>query len=416
MSRSAWRTLGVPLVCLILPAGAPPGLARDITIEEARRRVLEAHPAIEADRARLAAAEAARRQAGRRANPELGLEVEDFGGSRAGFAESQTTVTLRQPLGWGGVRGARIRVAEAHRAAILAGAPATRADLRRDADRAVIDGIEARERLRLAEAELDLAREAAVVAGQKVRLGASLVADSVRAGIMASRAALERNRRAAELAAAARALAALWGGEPDFDNFAESLDAAPPIPDEARIAAGLAAHPERRALAAELALLDAEAGLARAGGRMNVAALGGVRLIDGADGVTFLAGLTTTLPIADRNGDAVIEVLRRRDAVLADEAALARRLAAEAGAHTARLEAGRRAVAALHDAVIPGAQRSYDEVRLAWERGRLSYLDLLEARRALIDVRRAELDELAALHRERIALDHLLSGAAAEEE
>jgi hypothetical protein len=68
---------------------APPAAA--ITLAQAREKALAASPELQALAAQLLAADGASRQAGAYANPDIVLEVEDFGGGSSLDVASQNT-------------------------------------------------------------------------------------------------------------------------------------------------------------------------------------------------------------------------------------------------------------------------------------------------------------------------------------
>src|SRR3546814_6538984 len=77
---------------------------------EAERR----SPDLAAARADIAAARGRLEQAGLRYNPQLSVELENFGGSGAlrGFRTTETTVSVNQQIDLAGHRGARVRSEE----------------------------------------------------------------------------------------------------------------------------------------------------------------------------------------------------------------------------------------------------------------------------------------------------------------
>ena len=60
--------------------------------------------------------------------------------------------------------------------------------------------------------------------------------------------------------------------------------------------------------------------------------------------------------------------------------------------------------------VLPQSAHAFEEMRLGFERGRFTYLDLLEARRTWIRARREELDTLLAGHQAVIQIERLIGG------
>jgi cobalt-zinc-cadmium efflux system outer membrane protein len=76
----------------------------------------------------------------------------------------------------------------------------------------------------------------------------------------------------------------------------------------------------------------------------------------------------------------------------------------------AQLEIAQATVRTLRGAVIPGATTAFEQVKRAYELGKLSYLDLLEARQSLAGARAAEVDALVEIARARAEVTSLTGG------
>jgi len=95
-----------------LPAPIPPAVQeRELTLQHALRLSLQLNPELAASAQDVRAAEALERQSAARPNPELELEVEDFGGTddRRGFDAATTTARISLPVELGGRRSRRRR-------------------------------------------------------------------------------------------------------------------------------------------------------------------------------------------------------------------------------------------------------------------------------------------------------------------
>jgi cobalt-zinc-cadmium efflux system outer membrane protein len=95
-------------------AAGPTG---DLTLRDALAAALRDSPALAADAAEVRAREAEMLQAGRRPNPELGVELENLAGSGpfSGLDGLETTLALSQAIELGGKRGRRVEAARLDR-------------------------------------------------------------------------------------------------------------------------------------------------------------------------------------------------------------------------------------------------------------------------------------------------------------
>ena len=185
--------------------------AEEVTVSEAVRRALAANPELIAAGAEVRAAEAAARQSGRRANPEVELSIENAG---AAEAATETTVAVGQLFELGGDRRARIDAATAAQQIVV-----------RDADLRRLE-VEARVRsafasLLAAQQQVDIARENVASADaafgairDRVAAGKVSPIEETRAGVTASMERIELTRAEAELERARVQLASTWNGSP----------------------------------------------------------------------------------------------------------------------------------------------------------------------------------------------------------
>jgi cobalt-zinc-cadmium efflux system outer membrane protein len=387
-----------------------PPFAAGLTRDEAVARALSASPTLEARAFGIRRAEALAGQASRRPNPEIDVELENVGRSLRGLRESEMTLLLRQPLGPAGRRTAHLGAARAAIDRARSDERAARADVVRDVAKLFTEGLVARERLRLLEESLAVADSLVVTVEQKVRLGATLATEVARSRAARSRAAIERDEAALELERLRGALASSWGGTADdVEELEGELDAAPqPAPADSI----LAKHPLVVAWRDESRVRTAEARVARSEGRWAPAVSAGYRLLDGADGGTFLVGVSTPLPFFDRKRDAsAASELGAREAER-DGEAVRRALKREADSLVRQRESRRTSLEAIRTTLLPAVSEAYAGVESAYRLGRLTYLDLLDARRSVVEARLLVLEALGDINRIDADIEWTLAGDA----
>jgi cobalt-zinc-cadmium efflux system outer membrane protein len=156
--------------------------------------------------------------------------------------------------------------------------------------------------------------------------------------------------------------------------------------------------PQFLRFASEARLRDAELRVAEAQARANLTVNAGVRLLHESDDEALVFGITRPVGAAARAESA------------ANVAAAARAQSdAELEAHRVRAEAQlfelyqelRHALTeseVLETSVIPEMEAALEDTRYAFERGRYSFLEWVDAQRELIDVERARIDAAANAH------------------
>lgn len=336
------------------------------------------------------------RQAGVRPNPEIAVEVEDFtgSGSYTELGQTQTTVSFAQRIPLGGLRARRANLAEHQGLAEIARTAEDSLEAAVTAKRRFIDALAGRERVRIASDGERLAAEVVAAARRRAAAGAGSAADEERARIALARAALLVLQARREEKAAARELASLWGGAPDDEAcvtgawpvaVATTLD----VPDRA-VLPSLAV----RTADAEVDAGRAAVELAKASAAPDLEVGAGLRHLAGPGEVSAVAAVRIEVPIFDRN-DGAIDAAEKK--LLAAQSR-ARAVRSEAARHRGRLAEAIAAAAAEADlvehAMLPAAQRAWTSLSQAWQHGAASVLEVLDARRSLVDLRLQRLDAL----------------------
>jgi len=389
------------------PPAAPHG---DVTLRDALAAALRDNrtlaPATEAIRIR----EGNAIQAGTLPNPELKLELENFGGSGAnkGLESAETTLRLSQLVELGGKRARRLAVAGLERDAAQWDYETQRADVLTNTAKAFADVLALQERVALADELTQLADRAAQAVDAQVRGGGAAPVEITRAQLASAQAALQRADRARELAAARLTLAEQWGSSrADFTRVRGELASLAAPPPLAPLLDSVARNPDIARWATELATRQATIDLEHAQAVPNIALGAGPRYLSDTDEVALVFEFWVPLPLFDRNQGAIAAAeaslaqadASRRAADTAVRSALAR-------AHEALGAAYDRAVA-LRDHLLPAAEKVHAGVAEAYKQGALRSLDILDAQRTEFELRDEYLVALAAYHQARADLDRL---------
>lgn len=366
----------------------------ELSLRDAVAAALRGSPSLAGFSYAVRAAEARAVQAGRLPNPTFEVEAENV---LSDGDASETTALLSQLFQLGGDRRARVRAARAERDLAAWDYEAQRVGV-------VAEVASRYYRLLAVQGRLELARETEAVADglyqsvtRQIDAGQVAGVERNRADVARARVRLQTGRLERELSAARHRLAAMWGSvEPRFDRAGGTLDDLGELPQRARLLQAVVDSPDIARFAAEVARGRARVDVARAAGVPDLTLAAGAKHAHESDDVGLVVGLGLELPLFDRN----------RGEVRAARAELARTLtqqrAAEGVAGTAvaaayeELAAAHEAAVALRDELIPAAQRTYGAVQEAFGQGQVSFLDVLDAQRTLIELRQERLDTLAA--------------------
>lgn len=365
---------------------------------------LDQSPANLEGAAQLEAAQARARQAAVLPNPVVGVEVENTQGTGAysGFDSAETTFSVSQPLDLSGRRRADIGVARSEVDAAGLRRRLTDVDAAGRLALAYADAEAAQRRMDLAQEGLDLTLADARAAVTLVEEGREPM---IRARQGESEAAAARARleeaRANRDAAFARLTAIALLPAPVTSIETSLLDQEPVFRAE------VAGPPLTVQIAeAERNTAERQVGVQQARGRPDLTASLGFRSFE-ADGSTALTfGISTPLPLFDRNRGNVDAA--RADYRAADARLIAARREAEAdrAAALARIKAANTRVWAADEGVSL-AQEAYRLARIGFEEGRISQLELRSTRTALLSAREAAIDARLARTRAEIDLARL---------
>ena len=393
MQKLLWAALGL---AVMLPANAEVGPCNaygpnehkspvtaetPLSLNSVLSEIRLASPEVRASGLEIQARSADATQAGRRLNPALSVELEEFSGSGplTGFDRAETTIAIEQTVRLGGKR----QRAQAAARALTALA---------SAECAVI----------LREVELQgtvLFFEYVVAAGAAPppeQSRADSATASARADAVFAWGLVEQRRYA---------LAAIWGQSDPLFNTAiveDSVVGALADPGNRSL------HPQVRRAAASAAASRAAADVERAEAMPNVTFTAGMRRFEETGDSAIVAGISVPLPLFDRNRDSARAADLRTQASQMNRAAVEARLLAEQRAAIAAVTAARQRLSLLEDTALPNATAAFEASMHGYAVGKFDLTTTIDARSALIDTQRAVLDAKTTLRIETARLKSLI--------
>ena len=401
-AKCAYVAVCLALFVTNLSAAEDKGPRGAITLAQALDAALAINPELAASRYELNAAQARIVQAGKRLNPELTLELENFAGAgtNQGTDSLETTLSFSQVVELGGKRDLRRSIAEADSESAVLEIRARQLDLLAEVTRKYVDVVAAQERARYAEENVGLAQKTLDAIAARVKAARSPIAEESRARIAVTRAQIELQQARLELETARSALAFSWGAsDPKFSSASADLFAFVPITPFEQLAGKIERTPDILRFATETRMRDAELRLARAQTRPNVAFSLGVRNFQETGDNALVAGFSLPLAFHDRNQGNIAEARARRAQLDAQrEASKTRTLGALYALYREAVAAKERALA-LRDQALPQARDALTQTEYGYERGRFSYLELLTSQQDLLELSEAAVDAAADHHR-----------------
>ena len=377
-----------------------------LTLRAAVDRALSANAELALAAREVDALEGAVIQAGLRPNPELAVFAEETRSRR----RRAGNVQIDQRIELGGKRAARVDAAQRDRQAAVADLEVARAQLRATVIGAFFEVLTAQERMRLADASLELARRAVQAAAARSAAGAGSPVEPSRARVFEASTRIERVQAASSLAAARRQLSSLWGNPlPRFAQAEGELDALLTLPALAELAGRFDRAPGLVRAQLEVQRWQALVALERSRRIPDLIVSAGASQDEESGRNDPVVGVSIPIPIFDRNQGALLEATRR--AARAEDALLAARIRLESGIALAheRFAATRTELEVLRGEILPGAQAALDAVNVGYLSGEFSFLDLLDAQRTLFDARVQYVQALASVQQSAAELERALA-------
>lgn len=383
-------------------------LAADgLSLRDALMRAAAFDPSVPATQARLDAAEAGLRQAGVRPNPTVGVDLENFAGTGSAslLDRSETTLYYQQTLERGGKREARTDVARAEITLAAARGDLRSLDLLAQVQTAWIEALAAQAQVPVAEQRLEIAIRLERDVSRRVAAARDplFTGERARTAVAQARIALDQARETARNARAA--LAAYWGGDPDFtlDKPFFTLDLTAPPP--------LGETPDLLLLVAERDVATARIQLERSRSVQDPTVRGGVRYFGDGNEAAFVVGGSIPLGRYDTNKGAIEQAQALRVAVERDLDAARIEREREVARLTARRASAASEIGRIDAEVLPSADRAVRLVRDGFNQGggAFTYMEVVEAERAIIDARARRIDLLRSIHLDGVRLDRILA-------
>lgn len=388
----------------LLQSNAVPGgevFEGELTLNQAVALAVVYNPRLQA---LLWEAEGARgrlRQAKIWPNPELEFEMENIGGngSLSGTGSAENTLSLAQHLPLGG---------DISRHTELTALRVELADWRYHAARleVVLDVTQWFVQTLASERKLELATEALELAASIERIAKARVEAGDASPLELSRVLVPVVTAEVQVAGATRLrdanlqqLALSWGGRgSSIRSLSGSLDAMAPLPAPDRLVSTINRHPEVAVWTTGISARVAERRLLEARAMPDLTVRLGVRKDNRSDEKSWVAGISFPLPLFDRAEGNIAAA--RAGETAATHRKRAEELRIESLIHAAyvALATARDEAVVLRDRALPAATQAYQATEIAFQEGKVPFIDVLDAQRTLFDLRERHLNALTSYH------------------
>ena len=403
-ARGRAACIGVSALMLSLPTAAaePTGLGDALSLQRAVANALAKNPELQTSTYALRAADARTTQAGLGPNPELSVQLEDFAGTGRvrDFDAAQVTFALSQVIELGSKRERRVDAAQKAQGLLAVEVQARQLDVLAEVTRRFIHVAADQQQIALTHRATELAGKTVAEVEKRIKAAKSPEVELHRARIALTRAQIEEEHAEHELLASRRKLAAMWGDtEARFAPVSADLYALPTLGDFDALQTRLASNPDFTRFASEERLRDAEVRLAQSRRAPNIQVGAGIRRLQATQDEAFVLSLSIPLMIRDRNQGGIAEAEARRNSVSAEKQAAFIRAQAQLFELYQELRHSITQAKLLSGDVLPRMEQVLKGTEYAYQRGRYSYLEWVDAQRDLLDTRRSLIEAAANAHR-----------------
>ncbi len=388
-----------------------------LSLKDALAFALERSPELAASSWEVRAAEARAVQAALRPNPEIELEVEEFGGThgRRDFDGAVVIPAVTQEVELGGKRSKRKRVALLDTQLAGWDYESKRLDVYTEVRMAFIAVLAGQERVLLAEELVRLSDEVYSSVAERVNAGKVSPLEETKASVTLSTSRIERDHAKRDLAVARKRLSITWGNpSPTFERVEGQLESPGQVPPVETLVSRVAGNPEVARWTTAIEQRRAAIEMEKAGRIPDLTLSGGVQQFRETGDRAFKVGISIPFPIFDRNQGAVRET----------ESALAKaneeRRAVEVRVRGRILETHELLTVAhsearsLGEVVLPAARRAFEAAEEGYRSGKLGYLDVLDAQRTYFQVKEQWVQALSAYHGAVAEMERLIGGSLRE--
>jgi cobalt-zinc-cadmium efflux system outer membrane protein len=380
----------------------PPNLSGDVTLQEVLAGTLRGSPRLAAYSWEVRSSEAQIIQARLLPNPELSISPENFGGSGV-FGDNvqyQNTLQLSQLVELGDKRQLRTEAAAVTRDRTLAEYESKRVEVLGDATVDFIDVVRWQEEVRLARVALEQAEGLTKAVERRIKASVGSPLEAKRARILAARAENALLRAERTLRGAKQKLAANWGNtDAEIGRAAGDVFATHPLPPLKTLIERVEKSPDHRVAVAEEKVRAAEAALVRSRRVSDFVVSGAWRHGRDFNDQAVVAGLSFPLKLFDRaQGDIASSEAQVKKSKVETSSVEVRLRAAVFGLYQEIVQARDEAESMAKD-IVPWTEEAVALARTGFGQGIYSQLDLLDAQRTLIEVRREQIEAGARYHR-----------------
>lgn len=361
-----------------------------LTLDMAIKAGLQKNLDLQISKSEQLSFEGRRSQAGAIPNPEIEVESTGFTKTHENGLKNlgEFSVLLKQPIELGGKRSKRIELAELESTRAKADLKAKRLEVIFRVKQSFYETLAAYERAKLSKERASLASKLSSVTIARFKAGKISQLEQTRSLSNSSMALLSADRNARQAETKKRHLAFLIGEErPSFDTLEGGFYKIQKLASFGELEAELKKSPywvrheaEHSAARAELAVEDSKR-------FPDMEIQGGIKRPFDDEKIGYVVGVSIPLPLFDRNQGGVSTALSKSEVSLFSRQQNEQTLKLELKDNYDKYESTFKQISELEAGVLPSVRETLNAISSAYEQGRFSYLEVLDAEASLFEIR-----------------------------
>ena len=384
-----------------------------ITLPEALSLALLYNPELKAYSYQVRAAQAARLQASLAPNPDLIVEVDEFGGTGdlRRFEGAETTIALSQLIETAGKKEKRTDLAAQEKQVAAWEYESKRLDVFTEVAKAYAEVLSAQRRLQLNKELLNISEQLVETVSGRVQAGKDAPLDSTKATVVLSDIKIRYRQSKNDLKYARSKLASKWASQPTFKEVSGKFQLPPSVPELESITGLLGNNPDILKWNAEIEKAQAAYRLAKAMGKQDVTVTGGYKRLNEIEDNAFLFEVSVPLGLSDRNQGGIQQAIYHLAAAKQNKTAIQSSLQDQLAESYKDMANAYQEALELKQNTLPAAESVFQASKTGYKQGKLGYLDVLDAQRTLFEARSRYIDVLTKYHKAKADVERLTANS-----
>lgn len=401
-------SFAVALLCL----GSLPAISatqNELTLSDALQHALRSNPELQKYDNNVRAAESLIEQADFTPNPQVGVELENFGGSGhfSGVSNSQLTLSFSQLIELGNKREQRVNAATAEENAQQAEYEYQRVQVLAQVTQRFYRVLQLQRVATVSAAHVSRTQELLQVAKERVKAGAVPTSEVTRIRLQLEKQQANTDEIAGQLKQARAKLSAMWGQASDFSEVSGAFHFPVTLPAESNVLTAVNEAPEVLRLLESERLLTAQTKALESDSTADVTLGVGARYNNQFDDVGLVVQASMPLQWSDPNIGRIQQSRLLHQSNLEQQKLVRNQLRSKALALLHSVNTHDQYLKKLSERLLPLSQQLLEETQEGYGRGTHSLLQVLDAQTELAQLEYEAVSRKHAIYSDMIQLERL---------